>query len=130
MGLSTIKKPVVARGSRALIWIRDFPADPRSRAAEANADMIKVNPLLREACYARSIRRAPGGTTAMAYYRLYFMDPRSGHIAAFESIEAPDDEAAIATADAHRGWQVLELWCEARKVRRFEAKAAPPVTPD
>ena len=64
----------------------------------------------------------------MAYYRLYFMDPRSGHISAFESIEADDDEAAVATAEKHQGWQALELWCQGRKVQRFEAvaTAAPP----
>ena len=57
----------------------------------------------------------------MAYYRLYFMDPRSGHIAAFEAIEAPDDEAALLAAEKHRGWQPLELWCGGRKVQRLEA---------
>ena len=57
----------------------------------------------------------------MAYYRLYFMDPRSGHIAAFESIEAADDDAAAAAAEKHLGWQALELWCGGRKVQRFEA---------
>lgn len=63
----------------------------------------------------------------MAYYRLYFLDPRSGHITAFESIEADDDEAATAAAERHRGWQPLELWCQGRKVERFEAaQAAPP----
>lgn len=63
----------------------------------------------------------------MAYYRLYFLDPRSGHITAFESIEADDDEAAAAAAERHRGWQPLELWCQGRKVERFEAaQAAPP----
>ena len=63
----------------------------------------------------------------MAYYRLYFMDPRSGHIAAFESIEAADDEAAVAAAERHVGRQPLELWWQGRKVQRFEAvQAAPP----
>lgn len=63
----------------------------------------------------------------MAYYRLYFMDPRSGHISAFEAIEAEDDETAVRLAEAHLGWQPLELWCQGRKVRRFEAESmAPP----
>ena len=57
----------------------------------------------------------------MVHYRLYFMDPRSGHIAAFEAIEAEDDAQAIGLAEGHRGWQPLELWCLARKVQRFEA---------
>lgn len=60
----------------------------------------------------------------MTYYRLYFMDPRSGHIAAFESIEAEDDAAAIAAAERHLGWQPLELWCQGRKVQRIEALQA------
>ena len=45
----------------------------------------------------------------MANYRLYFKDPRSGHITTFESIEAADDEAAIAAAERRRGWRPLEL---------------------
>lgn len=66
----------------------------------------------------------------MAYYRLYFMDPRSGHIIAFEPIEVAGDEAAIAHAEKHVGWQPLELWCEGRKVHRFEAvPALPPQSP-
>jgi hypothetical protein len=60
----------------------------------------------------------------VAYYRLYFMDPRSGHIAAFESIEAAHDAAALVAAERHRGWQPLELWCRGRKVQRFEAVQA------
>ena len=60
----------------------------------------------------------------MSYYRLYFMNPRSGHITAFESIEAADDAAAIAAAERHRGRQPLELWCQGRKVERFEAAQA------
>ena len=62
----------------------------------------------------------------MGYYRLYFMDPRSGHISAFESIEAESDEAALAAAEKHRGGHALELWCQGRKVQRFEPVAAPP----
>ena len=62
----------------------------------------------------------------MAYYRLYFMDPRTGHISAFESIDADSDEAAAAAAEKHVGWQALELWCHGRKVQRFEAVATTP----
>ena len=64
----------------------------------------------------------------MAYYRLYFMDPRNGHISAFESIDADSDEAAVAAAEKHVGPQVLELWCHGRKVQRFEAVATTPRT--
>ena len=62
----------------------------------------------------------------MAYYRLYFMDPRSGHISAFESIDAEGDEAALAAAERHVGGRALELWCQGRKVRRFEPVSATP----
>ena len=62
----------------------------------------------------------------MTYYRLYFMDPRSGHISAFESIEADSDEAALAAAEKHVGTQALELWCQGRKVQRLEPIAAAP----
>ena len=62
----------------------------------------------------------------VAYYRLYFMDARSGHISAFESIEAESDETAVALAEKHVGGQALELWCQGRKVQRFEAIAAAP----
>jgi len=62
----------------------------------------------------------------MAYYRLYFMDPRSGHISAFEAIEAEDDEAALAACEKHQGWQPLELWCQGRKVQRLDAVTDPP----
>ena len=65
--------------------------------------------------------RLIGRAQAVGYYRLYFMDPRSGHILAFESIEAEDDAGAIALAEGHVGWQPLELWCQGRKVQRFEA---------
>jgi hypothetical protein len=57
----------------------------------------------------------------MAYYRLYFIDPRRGHIAAFEEIEAEGDDHAIAAAEKYRGWQPLELWCGGKKVHRVEA---------
>lgn len=57
----------------------------------------------------------------MAHYRLYFMNPRNGHIERFESIEAEGDGAAAAAADAHQGRQPMELWCGGRKIASFEA---------
>ena len=62
----------------------------------------------------------------MSYYRLYFMDPYSGHIRRFAEFEAPDDEAAFGLAIEHIGDQPLELWSEHRKVRRIEAFATVP----
>ena len=57
----------------------------------------------------------------MAYYRLYFIDPHSGHIAAFEEIEADSDDEAVAATERYRGWQPLELWCGGKEVHRVEA---------
>jgi hypothetical protein len=59
----------------------------------------------------------------LLYYRLYFLNPRSGHIIRFAEFEAVDDEAAIALAAEQEGPQPLELWCRQRKVKRFEAEA-------
>ena len=56
----------------------------------------------------------------MLYYRLYFMND-GGHIVRFEELEAPADEAAINRARAYEGGQPMELWCQDRKVHRFEA---------
>ena len=61
----------------------------------------------------------------MLYYRLYFMNPRSGHIDRFAEFEAPDHQAAIALAAEHEGAQPLELWCHHNKVRRFEPVTSP-----
>lgn len=36
-------------------------------------------------------------------YRLYFMDPRTGHIIRFEEHQAPNDEAALALAREQEG---------------------------
>lgn len=55
----------------------------------------------------------------MAYYRLYFMDGLSGHVAAVRDFQAPDDDAAIARAETHRRAVAMELWCKDRKVKRW-----------
>ena len=60
----------------------------------------------------------------MAYYRLYFLDGSGTHITGFTEFEAETDEAAIGTADAVRRTLAMELWCERRKVRRWEARAS------
>lgn len=56
----------------------------------------------------------------MSYYRLYFMDPRTGHIMRFAEFEAADDESALALAREHDGSHASELWNEGRKVARIE----------
>lgn len=60
------------------------------------------------------------GTGNMVYYRLYRLAEPGGRFVGFEEIEAADDDAAIAAAEAYRGAQALELWSGKRKVRRFD----------
>lgn len=57
----------------------------------------------------------------MAYYRLYFMDGLGAHIRSFEQFEAASDAEALAAAAAQRSATAMELWCERRKVMRWEA---------
>lgn len=57
----------------------------------------------------------------MAYYRLYFFNPRSHGIVRVVEIEAEDDSNAEAAAHDHRGEQALELWCGTRRVLAIEA---------
>ena len=64
----------------------------------------------------------------MNYYRLYFMHSFSGHIERVAEFDAPDDDAAATLAGEHLGEAPLELWCEHRKVRRFEAPALAPAS--
>ena len=52
----------------------------------------------------------------MVYYRLYRLAAPGGRFVGFEEIEAADDDAAIAAAEAYRGAQALELWAGKRKV--------------
>ncbi|MGZ8286358.1 MAG: hypothetical protein ACXW27_11350 [Allosphingosinicella sp.] len=56
----------------------------------------------------------------MPNYRLYFLHRFSGHIVRFTEYEAADDDSALALAAKHEGDQPLELWCQHRKVRRYE----------
>jgi hypothetical protein len=63
----------------------------------------------------------------MAYYRLYFMHPLTGHIERVNELEAATDEEAIRLIQARQGREPLELWCGTRKVHRIEAiQPAPP----
>ena len=57
----------------------------------------------------------------MACYRLYFMNPNSGHIDDFAQFDSPDDDAATALANEQAEHLPLELWDDGRKVRRFDA---------
>lgn len=60
----------------------------------------------------------------MSYYRLYFLNPRNGQIYRFAEYEAVDDAAALALTAEHEGSEPMELWCQHRKVRFFEATPA------
>jgi hypothetical protein len=64
-----------------------------------------------------------GVGTAMAYYRLYFMDRRTGHIDRFEEFDAAGDAAAIERAERHSAAAPIELWSGAKKIFRLEATA-------
>jgi hypothetical protein len=56
----------------------------------------------------------------MRYYRLYFMDPFSGHIEHFREFEAEDDETALAIAGGWRETRPMELWNGDRKLMRWD----------
>ena len=57
----------------------------------------------------------------MSNYRLYFMNTFNGHIERFEEVESEQDADAVAHALDQQGPLAMELWCEHRKVARFEA---------
>lgn len=55
----------------------------------------------------------------MVDYRLYFMDLATGHIERSDDITARDVEV-MEMGRGLSGAQPLELWCDRRKVYRFE----------
>jgi len=57
----------------------------------------------------------------MPAYRLYLLDSFSGHINAVEDIYSADDLGAIALVTEQPRDVPAELWCEGRKVCRFDA---------
>lgn len=63
----------------------------------------------------------------MAYYRLYFLDPHSGHIDRFEEFDAPGDTEAVGRAGDRQHDAPLELWSGGRKVRHLPSPAATPL---
>ncbi|MEA3047403.1 MAG: hypothetical protein QOJ53_1735 [Sphingomonadales bacterium] len=62
---------------------------------------------------------------ALAYYRLYFLDPDSGHIDRFEEFDAAGDAEAIGRAGDMQHDVPLELWSGRRKVHHFPSPARP-----
>lgn len=59
----------------------------------------------------------------MPDYRLYVLNPRSGHIDGVEEFHSADDVEAI-TLIQHRegGPAPLELWRGGQKIKRFDAR--------
>jgi hypothetical protein len=53
-------------------------------------------------------------------YRLYFLDG-TGHITKSHEYIAEDDAAAVRIAEGWREGRTIELWCRARRVRRWDA---------
>lgn len=58
-------------------------------------------------------------------YKLYYLDPFSGHIAGFDKIQAEQDDAAIGDAAAIEWDGAVELWHGSRKVARFDPDGEP-----
>ncbi len=59
----------------------------------------------------------------MPDYRLYVLNPHSGHIDGVEEFFSGDDVEAICLVQHRDGGETpLELWCGARKVKRFDAR--------
>lgn len=57
----------------------------------------------------------------MSYYRLLFMKSADGPVIGAEEIAARDDVEAVRIASERVGPQPLELWCDKRKIKRFQA---------
>jgi hypothetical protein len=65
----------------------------------------------------------------MAYYRVYFINQRSGHFERFAEFDAAGDGEAIEHAGTYESDQAVELWCGGRMVCRLEARPALGRTP-
>ena len=57
----------------------------------------------------------------MRTYRLYFMDPRSGHIVDRRVFEAANDDAAIQCVARLDDPRSMELWDTNKKVKAWAA---------
>jgi hypothetical protein len=66
--------------------------------------------------------RGPGSRERyVPLYHLYFISKHNDHIERAEDIHAVDDIHGIEVAASRLEDQSMELWCESRKVRSFEA---------
>ena len=63
----------------------------------------------------------------MAWYRLYFLNSKSDRIERLAELAAADDDEAIRLAAGQHGSDPMELWCEGRKICRFESGPGPVV---
>ncbi len=61
----------------------------------------------------------------MPEYRLYRLDPDTGHFAGVEELFAADDVSAVHTVQQRRLDTAVELWSGGRKITRLDA---PPET--
>ncbi len=68
----------------------------------------------------------------MPDYRLYRMNPHSGHIDGVEEFHSGDDIEAILLVQNRPRTAPVELWCGGRKVTRLDAapEAAAALPPD
>ena len=64
--------------------------------------------------------------SSMFYYRLHFLKFADGPVIGTEEFAARDDVEAVHLASERRGPRPLELWCDKRKVKQFEAVETQP----
>ena len=57
----------------------------------------------------------------MPDYRLYLLDPHSGHINGVEEFHSADDIEAICLSSQREREVPSELWCGGRKITRFDS---------
>ena len=98
--------------------LRQAP-EPKRRAAPIRV-MEPVSPsrIFALWCFAAQ------GNGAMPYYRLYHLDPDTGHFDGAEEMFAVDDVAAIHFVQLHAYGVPVELWQGGRKIRRIDATPA------
>lgn len=64
----------------------------------------------------------------MPDYRLYRLDPHSGHFIGVEEMQATDDGAAIRLTNERHSQVSTELWRGGHKVARFDARPEQPAS--
>jgi hypothetical protein len=58
----------------------------------------------------------------MPHYRLYLLDPYTGHIESAEEVHAADDVAAVHATQLREFTVPVELWRGGRKVSHIDAR--------